>query len=291
MASFAHWWEAARPKTLLASVSPVIIGSAFAQHAHSLRPTAALLCLGFAVTAQVAANFANDYFDGVRGTDGKDRKGPTRAVASGRIRAQTMRLATYAALALSACMGLGLLCFGGWGLILLGILCMLGVLGYSRASYAGLGDILVIAFFGFAAVAGTFYVQAGIPSWPVWAGAFTAGLLCDNILLVNNYRDRATDLAAGKRTLVVRLGPAFARAQYASAVLLACLGLPLLLWTSGANITAWICLPALLLPKGVLLCRALGARQNFSGLNPLLADTARFLCIWSLLLGIGLCVG
>jgi len=131
-------------------------------------------------------------------------------------------------------------------------------------------------------------VQAGMPDIAVWAGAFAAGFLCDNILLVNNYRDRENDAAAGKRTLVVRWGEGFARAQYAAAVWTACAALPLALaWSWGA----WsLLLPLLLLPRGHILARCLSDTRDKRALNALLADTAKFLFQWTLLLGAGLLV-
>lgn len=275
----ACWWAAARPKTLFASAAPVILGGAFARAEGGFNLGAFALCMGFALCAQIAANFANDYFDGVRGTDAGARLGPVRAVASGAVSPAAMRAATYALLALSGLIGLGLVFYGGLWLIALGALCLCGALLYSRASYRGWGDVLVVSFFGFAAVGGTFYVQAGAPTLAVWAGAFAAGFLCDNILLVNNYRDRETDAQSGKRTLVVRWGERFARAQYAAALWVACVIFPAALaWAWGA----WQpLLPVLLLPHGLALARRLRAQNH--DLNTLLAHTARFLFLWSLL--------
>ena len=281
-----YWVQAARPKTLFASLSPVILGSGFAwaYGGHAFKPLAAILCLLFAVAAQIAANFANDYFDGVGGFDRENRVGPVRAVASGRISAGAMRAAALGMLALAGICGLGLIGFGGWGLILLGGACLIGALAYSRASYAGLGDVLVVVFFGFAAVCGTFYVQAGAPPWPVWAAALAAGCLCDNILLVNNYRDADQDACAGKRTLVVRLGRRIARVQYALFIFLACVLLPVVLSCHWQN--CWPLLPVVLLPCAWILYARL-LHKDSEKLNRLLGQTALFFCLWSFLCALG----
>jgi len=228
------WLLAARPRTLPAAFAPVILGSALAAHAHAFQIAPTLLCAVFALLAQIAANFANDYFDFRRGADAPGRLGPTRAVAAGLISPRAMLGATFLALALAACAGLGLVFYGGWSLVIIGAASLLGALVYTPLAYHGLGEIFALIFFGFVAVGGTYYVQAGSPPpLAVWITAAACGLLAANILLVNNVRDIATDQLVGKRTLAVRFGRPFAHGLYAYNIIFAAL-VPLFLILSSA---------------------------------------------------------
>jgi 1,4-dihydroxy-2-naphthoate octaprenyltransferase len=214
------WLLAARPRTLPAAVAPVLVGSALAFHAGHFRPLPALLCLVFALLAQVAANFANDYFDFVKGADGAARVGPRRAVASGLVSPEAMRRATWGVCSAAFLVGLGLLPFGGWPLLLVGISSLLCAVAYTGGPYPlgyhGLGDIFVFLFFGLVAVGATSFVQTGLLSSDALLAGTAVGLLAANILVVNNFRDVETDRAAGKRTLVVRFGRGFAKLQFCS---------------------------------------------------------------------------
>jgi 1,4-dihydroxy-2-naphthoate octaprenyltransferase len=228
-----HWWLAARPRTLPAAVVPVAVGTALAYHAGVAAFLPALLCLLFALLVQVGTNFANDYFDFVKGADTARRIGPRRAVASGWVTPEAMRRAMFGVLALAFLAGLPLAFFGGPWLLLLGLVCLLFAYAYTGGpfplAYHGLGDIFVFVFFGLVATGGTFFVQAGgfagadgesLLFAVVLAGAIP-GALATNILVVNNMRDAPTDAEAGKRTLVVRYGASFARVQYVAMSFLA----------------------------------------------------------------------
>lgn len=208
------WILAARPKTLPAAAVPVAVGTALAYADGALQWTPAILALAFALLIQIGTNFANDVLDAEKGADTPSRTGPTRAVASGQIRAGAMHLATALTFALALAVGCALIPYGGWGLLPLGLVCIaLGYLytgGPYPLAYHGLGDVFVLVFFGPVAVGFTYYVQAGsFPLSALYAG-LGCGALATCLLVVNNLRDREEDAAAGKRTLAVRFGRTFA---------------------------------------------------------------------------------
>lgn len=228
------WIEAARPKTLAASVSPVVVGCAVAYRDGVWRPGAAVLCLLVALLAQIASNFANDYFDFKKGADKEDRLGPERAVASGWITPSAMLRATFITLGLACLCGCGLLFYAGWELIPVGVAIALGVLAYSAGpyplAYNGLGDVCVLLFYGIIPVCFTYYVQALSFSLLSFLLSVAVGLLSVNILIVNNYRDYQQDKAAAKRTTVVLFGRSFGQVAYLlNGVLALLLTLPLLI--------------------------------------------------------------
>ncbi|TVR12417.1 MAG: 1,4-dihydroxy-2-naphthoate octaprenyltransferase [Planctomycetota bacterium] len=208
------WLQATRPKTLLASVAPVIVGSALgASAAGQWLWLPSLACLVGALLIQIGTNFANDAFDGLHGADGPQRHGPQRAVASGQITARSMLWATGAVLLLALIPGIYLAAIAGWPLLVLGIISLICAIAYTGGpfplAYHGLGDLFVWVFFGFFAVLGSAWVQAPeLASWPLawWWYASAIGLQASVIIAVNNHRDRQGDHAVGKRTLAVRLG-------------------------------------------------------------------------------------
>ena len=208
------WISAARPRTLPASASPVIAASAYAFYAGTFRWVPAVLCLLFALLAQVASNMANDYFDYVKGSDKAGRVGPRRAVASGDITPRAMLMGTFCVLGVACAVGLGLVFFAGWQLIPIGVIIAVFALAYTAGpyplAYHGLGDVTVFLFFGLVAVNMTYYVQALQFDADVFLLSIAMGLLSINILLVNNYRDMEEDAAANKRTTVVLFGRRFA---------------------------------------------------------------------------------
>lgn len=213
------WWEAARPRTLPAAVAPVMVASALAWADGVFDGVAAAICLGFALLIQIGTNYANDYFDFQKGADTEDRIGPRRAVAAGLISPAAMKRAMGLVFALAFALGLTLLGWGGWPLLVIGITSIAcGILytgGPYPLAYHGWGDLFVFIFFGLVAVGATYYVQAGNVTGAAWALGAAMGALSTNILVVNNYRDVDTDRKAGKRTTVVRFGRTFARRQFA----------------------------------------------------------------------------
>lgn len=278
------WLEAARPKTLAASISPVILGCALAYRDGVFQLVPAILCFGVALLAQIASNFANDYFDFKKGADTEDRLGPERAVASGRITPKAMLTGTFIALGLACLCGLGLLFFAGWKLIFVGILIVLAVLAYSAGpyplAYNGLGDVCVLLFYGIIPVCFTYYVQALSFSLLSFLLSFAVGLLSVNILIVNNYRDYEQDKEANKRTSIVLFGRKFGSIFYLMNGILALLiTLPLLIQS-----VWWIeCLFAVFFVLFIKTWQELSRYQGRS-LNKTLGSTSRNVLIYTLLL-------
>jgi 1,4-dihydroxy-2-naphthoate octaprenyltransferase len=215
------WLAALRPRTLPAAVAPVVVGSALAWRLGRFHWPVAGICLAFALLVQIGANFANDYYDFVRGADTAERVGPRRAVAAGLVAPTTMRLVTWCTLGLALAVGLLLVAWGGWWLVAVGLACVASAVAYTGGpfplGYHGLGDVFVFVFFGLVAVCVTFYVHTGMVGIDALLAATAMGALTVNILLVNNYRDADTDGKAGKKTLVVRFGKRVARWQFAVA--------------------------------------------------------------------------
>ena len=212
------WLEAARPKTLPASVSPVVLGCALAYYDGAFDLLLATLCLLVALFAQIASNFANDYFDYKKGADREDRLGPERAVAQGWISPKAMLAGTFITLGLACLFGLLLVGFADWRLLLVGIAIAICVLAYSAGpfplAYNGLGDVCVLLFYGIIPVCFTYYVQTLSFSLLSFLLSVALGLLSVNILVVNNYRDYEQDKAARKRTTIVLFGRRFGRVFY-----------------------------------------------------------------------------
>ncbi|MFP4069197.1 MAG: 1,4-dihydroxy-2-naphthoate polyprenyltransferase [Opitutales bacterium] len=237
MRGLGVWIEAMRPKTLPAALAPVALGSAAAWEAGGFHGGAAAICLGFALLVQIGTNFANDYLDGIRGSDTDGRIGPQRAVAAGLVSPGTMKLAAVAVLASAFSLGLGLIPFGGWWLLAVGAASVACAWLYTGGpyplAYNGLGDVFVVLFFGLIAVGCTYYVQTGSITGEVWLLGLGCGLLTNNILVVNNFRDVEEDRRAAKRTLVVRFGRRWARMQYVLSVLWAGAVVIWLAWEMG----------------------------------------------------------
>ena len=244
------WWEAARPKTLPASVAPVVVGTAAATtDPDALSWVRAVAALAVAMSLQVAVNFANDLFDGVRGVDTEERTGPRRLVASGLIGPSAMRNAMLVALGVAGLAGLGLAAVAGWELLVVGVAAGLATIGYSGGprpfASAGLGEVFVFVFFGLVATVGSAYVQdERVQALPVVAGV-VMGCLASALLVVNNLRDIPTDRAAGKVTLAVRLGEARTRALYLGLLVVAVL---VLVGLAAVTREGWYLLPVLALP-------------------------------------------
>ena len=278
-----------RPRTLPAAVAPVIVGSALAWRDGKFDLAAATLCLVFALLVQIGTNFANDYYDFVRGADNAARVGPRRAVAAGLVAPATMRRAMWAVFAAAFASGLGLIAWGGPWLLVVGIASIVCGIAYTGGpwplGYHGLGDVFVFIFFGLVAVGATYFVQAGRVTIDVLLAAVAIGLLTANILVVNNYRDVETDAAAGKRTLVVRFGRRFARLQFMFSLQVA-LAVPLALFVRGH--WAWWCLlPLALEPLARGQVRRLRNSKSPSELIALLGDTGKLLAIYAVLFSLG----
>lgn len=208
------WLLAARPKTLTGAAVPVMIGLSLAwvdakgYYGDVFSWTAAVLCLLFAFIMQIDANFVNDLFDYLRGTDDREtRLGPERACTQGWVSVEAMKHAIALTTTLACAVGLPLVFFGGLEMILVGVICVVFCFLYTtHLSYIGMGDLLVIVFFGLVPVCVTYYIQLHTITPEIIVAAFACGIVIDGLLLVNNFRDRDTDRIAGKTTLVVRIG-------------------------------------------------------------------------------------
>ncbi len=219
MASAREWLAGTRPRTLPAAVVPVLIGSGVAAGYLKFSLWRAALALLVALALQVGVNFANDYSDGVRGSDSAERRvGPMRLVGSGLASPGQVKRAAFGCFIVACCAGLALAAVTSWWLVLGGALAVLAAWFYTGGSrpygYSGLGEVSVFVFFGVAAVAGTAFVQMGRLSWLGLAASIPAGLLSCALLMVNNLRDIRSDGESGKRTLAVRIGDARSRSVY-----------------------------------------------------------------------------
>ena len=219
MASAREWLAGTRPRTLPAAVVPVLIGSGVAAGYGKFSPWRAALALLVALALQVGVNFANDYSDGVRGSDSAERRvGPMRLVGSGRASPRQVKLAAFGCFLVACCAGLVLAAVTSWWLVAVGALAVAAAWFYTGGprpyGYRGLGELSVFLFFGVAAVAGTAFVQMGRFSWLGLAASVPAGLLSCALLMINNLRDIRSDSESGKVTLAVRIGDARSRAAY-----------------------------------------------------------------------------
>jgi 1,4-dihydroxy-2-naphthoate polyprenyltransferase len=290
MPSSLHAWVlAARPKTLWAGVAPVIIGIAMAVEAGAFHWPSALAALVGALLIQIGTNFANDYYDWAKGTDTAARIGPTRATQSGLIAPRTMKVAMILTFALVFIPGAYILYRGGWPFLAIGVVSIVcGILytgGPYPLGYVGLGDLFVLIFFGPVAVGGTYYLQAlNLPSYVIVAG-LAPGFFSVAILTVNNLRDIAGDQAAGKKTLAVRFGARFARAEYLLSLLIACIGIPLYLALTQGRY--WTLLSAATLLLAVPSIRTVYRQSDGAALNATLAATGMLLLVFSLLFSLG----
>jgi 1,4-dihydroxy-2-naphthoate octaprenyltransferase len=284
------WVMAARPRTLPASVAPVLVGTSLGAVDGDFRPLAFLAALLGACFIQVGTNLSNDYSDARRGADTEDRLGPVRVTAGGLVPPRQVLVATYISFAAAVAVGAYLVYVAGWELLLVGAASILaGVLytgGPRPYGYEGLGELFVFAFFGVVAVAGSYFVQVERLSWEAFALAVPVGLLAASILTVNNIRDLETDRRAGKRTLAVRLGSETARALYATMVFGAYVTL-LPTWVAGA-LEVWILLPVLTVPLALRLVAEVSERTDGPSLNAALARTGLLQLAFCVLLSAGI---
>ncbi len=277
-------WLAARPKTLVAGVAPVMVGSALAWADGRLRPGVAALALLVALAIQIGTNLFNDWADGVRGTDAHDRLGPPRATQSGWLPARVVLAASVVSLGVGALAGLIIAAQAGWPLVAVGALSIAAAVAYTGGpaplAYLGLGEPFVLAFFGLVATGGTYFAQArALPPHVLWAGA-ALGLAATVMLVVNNLRDRQGDALAGKRTLAARFGARFARAEHTF-----CLITSVACALAAAHLAArpGALLLLLALPLALYEIRALLGADG-RALNARLAGAARFEVVLAALL-------
>jgi 1,4-dihydroxy-2-naphthoate octaprenyltransferase len=290
--SLRAWILASRPKTLPAAIAPVCVGTACAYDVGRLDLPVALAALLGACLLQIGSNFTNDVFDYEKGADTDERLGPTRAVQAGLLTPLQMRWGMVSAFGLALLVGIYLTWVAGSVVIWIGLASIAAAIAYTAGplplGYHGLGDLFVMAFFGFVAVCGTAFVQVGSVPPLAWVLSVPIGALATGILVVNNVRDRETDVKAGKRTLPVRFGRAAGVAEYGLLLLLA-YATPIYCWGSG-QAPLWILLPAVTLPLGVSLLRQVSSLRG-AALNRTLANTAKLLFVFGVLLSLGVTLG
>ena len=291
--SLKAWILAARPKTLTGALVPVMIALAWAwtdakmYETGTFNWTAAALCAAFAMVMQIDANFVNDFFDYARGNDDTaTRLGPLRACTQGWVSLNAMKQAIALTTCLACVIGLPLIFFGGMEMIVIGLLCVVFCFLYTtHLSYKGLGDVLVLVFFGIVPVCTTYYIQLHTLTWMVFLASVACGLVIDGLLVVNNYRDRDNDRRDGKRTLVVIIGAEWTERLY--------LGLGITAVLMGIMYCFSDHLLAFILPLLYLLFHLftwLKMRRIHAGrqLNECLAETARNIFIYGLAVSLGL---
>jgi len=285
------WWLAARPKTLPAALAGVVTGSAVALWEGRFRPVPALAALLVGLLLQIGSNLANDVFDFERGADTTERHGPLRVTQAGLLTPTQVKRGMWAVFGLAGMLGLYLAWVAGWPVILIGAAAIASAIAYTGGpfplGYYGLGDLFVFLFFGLAAVAGTYYVQAVMVSPAAWWMSVPIGLLIVGILVVNNLRDIDTDRLAGKFTLAVRFGTVGACRQYLLCIAAAYLIIPFLAWFKvipPAALLTWLSIP--------LAWRVTRTVFNQRGplLNPALASTGQLALIYSLLFLAGILI-
>ena len=284
------WLMAARPRTLPASVAPVLVGTAWAGFSHVFHPLRFVAALLGAIFIQVGTNLSNDYSDARRGADAEDRLGPVRVTAGGLVPPKQVLVATYVSFGLAVLAGAYLVAVAGWELLLVGAASILaGVLytgGPRPYGYEGLGEVFVFLFFGIVAVAGSYFVQVKHVNWEAFALAVPVGLLASAILVVNNFRDTDSDRRAGKRTLAVRLGRRRTRMLFAAIVYLAFVLAPAT-WVFGPT-KPWVLLPWLTLPLAAGVVRVVRNRTDGASLNEALGQTGMLQLAFCVLLSAGL---
>ena len=289
MATPAQWLEGARPRTLPAAISPVLAGSGVAAYLNGFSWWRALLALVVSLALQVGVNYANDYSDGIRGTD-DERVGPLRLTGSRLAAPAAVKRAAFLAFAVAGVAGLALAAATAWWVVVVGVLCVLAAWFYTGGSrpygYAGLGEVMVFVFFGLVAVVGTVYVQTQTWEWAALWAAVGIGALACAILVANNLRDIPTDRIAGKVTLAVRLGEAGTRSLYAVLV-----GVAALAVVAVAAATTWWALFGLgFLAVGLQGVRLVRGGAAGPALIPVLQKTGVAELLWALLVAVPLFV-
>ncbi|MFE2995953.1 1,4-dihydroxy-2-naphthoate polyprenyltransferase [Nocardia sp. NPDC059246] len=288
MATAAQWIEGARPRTLPNAIAPVLAGTGAAASIDGFVWWKAILCLLLSVALIIGVNYANDYSDGIRGTD-DERVGPLRLVGSKLAAPAAVRNAAIACLAVGAVIGLVLVITSAWWLLLVGAACLAGAWFYTGGrnpyGYSGFGEIAVFVFFGLVAVLGTEFVQAGRVDWAGLVCAVSVGAFSSAVLVTNNLRDIPTDTESGKLTLAVRLGDAHTRTLHMALILIPFLALALLVWRSPWTLAALVALPL-----AVRANEPVRTGKNGPGLIPALAGTGQAMLVWSAVVAVALAV-
>ena len=283
------WIAGARPRTLPAAISPVLAGTGAAAYSDAVVWWKALLALAVSLALQIGVNYANDYSDGIKGTDA-DRVGPLRLVGSGLVPARSVKIAALGFLSLGAVFGLALAATTTWWLLLVGVAALGAAWTYtggpSPYGYRALGEVSVFVFFGLVAVLGTAYVQVEEITQVAVAASIGVGALACAILVANNLRDIPTDSVTGKKTLAVVLGDAATRRFFTLLVLIA---IASLVWASA--FTTWALLGLVMVPLAVRARQVVASGAGGMALIPVLRDTGLAELVYAAGLAIGLAIG
>lgn len=290
--SVKAWILASRPKTLSGAAVPVLIGSSLAYNDGYFAFTPAILCFIFAFLMQIDANFINDLFDFIKGSDGEDRLGPKRACAQGWISTEAMKRGIAFTTMTASLIGFFLLFFGGLEMIPVGILCIIFAFLYTAGpyplAYHGWGDLLVIIFFGFIPVGCTYYVMSHTWTSSITIASLACGIVIDSLLMVNNYRDFEQDKQNGKKTLIVKMGASSGKALYLITGVIAAE----LCWYFAFNGLYWAAiLPQIYLIPHILTWNEMVIIGKGKELNRVLGKTGRNIFIFGLLLSLGIALG
>lgn len=293
--SFRAWLLAARPKTLTGAAVPVMIGMALAYTDSQSYPegtfswTAAALCFLFAFIMQIDANFINDFFDCLKGADNAEtRLGPLRACSQGWVSLDAMKRAIALTTCTACAVGLPLIYYGGLEMILVGAVCVLFCFLYTtHLSLIGLGDVLVIVFFGIVPVCVSYYVQLHTCNWQVFIASSACGFVIDSLLMVNNFRDRDNDRKSGKNTIVVRFGARASSYAYMYIGFTACL-MGTVFWVNGH--AAAFLLPLIYLAMHIFTYFKMIRIDHGKALNECLGETARNILVYGVAVSAGLLV-
>jgi 1,4-dihydroxy-2-naphthoate octaprenyltransferase len=283
------WLLASRPRTLLAAIVPVMVGSALAISQNQFTPLLSIIALLCSILIQVGTNFTNDLYDYLKGTDKEDRVGPKRVLISGLISVYEMKIGIIAVFSLAFLLGLYLVYSAGIVILIIGVISIIAGLAYTAGpyplAYNGLGDVFVFVFFGIVGTAGTYYLHLHEFSLLSVLTAIPVGALITNILVVNNYRDIDEDREANKYTLAVKLGKKFSRFQFVNSIVISYLVIFIIYFKY--DYSYFIFVPIISLPIGIKLIKML---QTLEGeqLNKTLELSAKFAALFGLLFSLGL---
>lgn len=286
---FKIWVEAARPKTLPAGVAPVLIGTSMAVGEGKWDILSGLCALIGAIFIQVGANYANDYFDYLKGADSAERLGPRRVTQAGLVKPESVRFATLLVFLFACVPGSYIVMRGGLPFVVIGLSAIFFAVVYTAGpfplGYIGIADLFVLVYFGPVALAGTYYLHTGKFSSDAFLAGIASGLLSTALLTVNNLRDIEQDRAAGKKTLAVRFGASFARLEYMTCVLTATALIPMYLFLMKNRF--YLPVAALVSTAyGLRLVRAVLGGMSGSELNQVLAATGKLLILFSILFSV-----
>jgi 1,4-dihydroxy-2-naphthoate polyprenyltransferase len=283
---------AARPKTLPAAASPVLVGSALAFEVGGFALGPALAAFAGALLLQIGSNLANDVYDFERGADSATRLGPLRVTQAGLLSGPEVKRGMWIVFYLAAMIGVYLTAVAGWPVVVIGLASIVAAIAYTGGplpfGYRGLGELFVLLFFGFVAVGGTAFVQVGTVPTAAWPAGLMVGCLASAILVVNNVRDHETDRIAGKRTLSVILGRTFGVIEYGVLLIVAFGSVYAMVWLR--YVSTWALISYLTLPVAIVLFVHV---RKYRGpvLNSTLAHTAQLLFLFSALFSTGVVVG